>query len=127
MRMETITVERKNLRGRKPVSRAEFEALLDRMEDLEDQFTGLKAEARGLPPDHDSVPGEVVHRILRGEPPLLVWREYRNLTQKALAAKAGLKSHTYISEIEKGLKPGSAGTLKKLAKILDCSIDDLLN
>jgi len=63
------------------------------------------------------VPGAVAHAILDGAHPVKAWREYRELTQDALAEKAGI-SKAYLSQIETGNRNGVAKTLKALASAL---------
>jgi DNA-binding XRE family transcriptional regulator len=74
--------------------------------------------------DQERVPIELVDRLLAGESPLKVWREYRGLTQRALAARTGL-DFTYLSQIETGARKGPVKTMKKLAKALSIDLDDL--
>lgn len=52
-------------------------------------------------------------------------RKNKNLTQKELAAKLNLDQST-ISKYEKNIILPNIVILKKIAQILDCSIDDLL-
>ena len=72
-----------------------------------------------------TIPGEVVKAILDGEPPLRVWRKYRAFTLDALAERAGV-SKGYLSQIESGQKPGALGLFRRLADVLDVSMDDLV-
>jgi DNA-binding XRE family transcriptional regulator len=71
----------------------------------------------------ERVPAEVVDRLLAGENPLRVWREYRRLTQDQLADKAGV-SKPYLSQIETGERAGSA-VLPRIAAALDLTVDEL--
>ena len=54
-----------------------------------------------------------------------VWRTHRGMTARALAAAAGIPS-SYLSAIERGVKPGSVKALKGLATALDVPLDDLV-
>ena len=74
--------------------------------------------------DMPLVPGEVAERIFDGENPVRVWREHRNLTQVALAAKAGV-SPTYLSKIERGKRSGTTKVLRALADALGVDLDHL--
>ena len=74
--------------------------------------------------EEESVPVEVVDRLLAGENPVRVWREFRGLTVSALAERAGV-AKGYLSEIETGKKTGSLNTLRAVATVLDVDIDDL--
>ena len=73
----------------------------------------------------ETIPGEVVKAILDGEPPLRAWRKYRAFTLDALAERAGV-SKGYLSQIESGQKPGALGLFRRLADVLDVSMDDLV-
>jgi ribosome-binding protein aMBF1 (putative translation factor) len=74
--------------------------------------------------DQEAVPAELVDRLLSGENPVKVWREYRGLSQRGLAARAGL-NFTYLSQIETGARKGPVQTMKKLAEALGVDLDDL--
>ena len=72
----------------------------------------------------DTVPGEVVHAILDGVPPLRAWRRHRGLTLDDLAARVGV-SKGYLSQIENGRKSGTLDLVRRLAAALDVTLDDL--
>jgi DNA-binding XRE family transcriptional regulator len=72
----------------------------------------------------ESVPVEVVHRIIEGENLIKVWRQYRGLTQQELARQAGI-SRGYLAELEAGKRKGSQATLTAIAKVLNLTADDL--
>ena len=74
--------------------------------------------------DDELVPAEFAKRLIAGEAPVRVWREYRDLTQVALAEKSGV-NRVQISNIESGTKSGSIDTLRKLADALGVALDDL--
>ncbi len=104
---------------------ADYERLLELAEDRVDVEAALAAERRRTAGE-EYVPSEVVDRILGGETPLRVWRQYRNLSLKQLseASKIGL---SYISELERGLKNGPGHVWSKLARALGVSIEDILS
>lgn len=111
------------------LSRAEYEALLERIEEAEDLAAIAAAEAReaALGKEKaraDYLPIELVRRLSTGEHPVRIWRAHRGLTREALAAAAGI-APSYLSEIETRRKPGSFGALAKLAAVLRTSLDDL--
>lgn len=105
--------------------RADFDALLEDLEDAEDRIAALEehlATARG-----DKTPSLTVaeaERLLNGESPVKVWREKLGLTQRQLAASAGI-SQSQLAEIEARRKDGSIDTLRKLADALKVSLDAL--
>src|SRR5205085_11823788 len=72
----------------------------------------------------ETVPAEMVSRLVAGENPVKVWREYRGFSQRALAERAGL-NFAYLSQIETGARKGSTRTIKKLAGALSVDLDDL--
>jgi DNA-binding XRE family transcriptional regulator len=74
--------------------------------------------------DQEVVPAEMVNRLIAGENSVKVWREHRGLSQRDLAARAGLNS-AYLSQIETGARKGSIGTVKKLAEALGVEFGDL--
>lgn len=74
--------------------------------------------------DQERVPIELVDRLLAGDNPVKVWREYRGLSQRALAAQGGL-NFAYLSQIETGARKGTTATMKKLAEALAVDLDDL--
>ena len=74
--------------------------------------------------DQEAVPAELVDRLLSGEHPVKVWREYRGLSQRGLAARAGL-NFAYLSQIETGARKGPVQTIRKLAEALSVDLDDL--
>ena len=111
------------------MTRAEYEALIERIEDAEDLAVVAVAEAREAALGKaaaraDHLPIELVRRLAAGEHSIRVWRTHRGLGREALASRAGL-APSYLGEIEKGRKPGSFAALAKLAKALDISLDDV--
>ncbi|EYS95412.1 XRE family transcriptional regulator [Cupriavidus sp. SK-4] len=76
-------------------------------------FDAAKAEDDGF-----RVPAAVLDAELAGDHPVKAWRNYRRMTQDALARACGL-SKPYLSQIENRSRPGSHDALRKLAKALD--------
>lgn len=70
------------------------------------------------------IPSEVTYAILDGKNPIKIWRQHRSFSQQALAKTAGI-SKAYLSQLESGARQGTTQVLKKLAKALDISLDDL--
>ena len=107
------------------IPKAEYERLLALQEDFADIQAALAVEARIATGDDELIPANVVDRLLDGEQPLRVWREFRNLTQADLARSSGV-NRVQIVDIEAGRNNGSVHTLRKLATALDLSVDDLI-
>ncbi|WP_299437324.1 helix-turn-helix transcriptional regulator [uncultured Rhodospira sp.] len=102
------------------LSRAEYDAMQQRIADLEDM--ALIAERRNEP----TISHQNVKRILAGESPVTIWREEKGLKQYELARAAGM-SASVLNEIEKGKKTPSLTTAKAIAAALDVSLDDLFS
>jgi hypothetical protein len=102
----------------------DYERLLDLAEDRADILAAERAEERRNAGE-EYVPAELVDRILDGENPLRVWRQYRNLSLKQLSEGSGV-GLSYISELERGLKNGPGRVWGKLARALNVSVEDIL-
>ena len=109
------------------LTRAEYQALIQRIEDAEDEAVAAAAEAREAALGKevaraDHLASEFVERLIAGEHPIRIWRAHCGLTRAALAAAAGI-SPSYVTEIETGRKPGSFNAIAKLAASLGVSLD----
>jgi DNA-binding XRE family transcriptional regulator len=100
------------------VPMAEWNALLARLETLQD-FNDAKAAQAA-----ETFPAEFADRLLAGDAPLRVWRDYRGLTLQALAASCGV-TRQMLSMVEHGKAKPSTDLLGKLAVALGCDMDDL--
>ena len=107
------------------ISKAEYDRLRALEEELADIQAALTVEARIASGKEELIGAAVVDRLLDGEAPLRVWREYRNLTQSALARASGV-NRVQIVEIEAGRSSGSFHTLRKLADALGLVVDDVI-
>lgn len=75
--------------------------------------------------EEELIPAAFADRIIDGENPVRVWRDYRGLSVSALAKRAGIAG-PYLSQIESGSRKGSVETYKALADALDVTLDDLV-
>jgi DNA-binding XRE family transcriptional regulator len=107
------------------LSRAEHQALLDRIEELEDLIAIDRAKANLEAGTDEFVPMEMVDRLIAGESPIKVWREHRGMKAIELAEAADLP-RAYLSQLENGVRAGSVDTLRRIAKVLRVTIDDLV-
>ncbi len=71
------------------------------------------------------IPDEYVHRLVKGESPIRVWREYRGYSQTELAKTVEI-SIPYLSQLESGDRKASTDVLKRIAKELELTLDDLV-
>lgn len=111
------------------LSRAEYEALLERAEDAEDSAVilrrrALEAEIGKERARANYLDISLVKRLLKGESPVRIWREHRKMTLRQLSDAAGVPQG-YLSEIETGKKPGSFEAMTKIAGALAIPLDDL--
>ena len=105
--------------------RAEYDRLCAIEEEFEDIQAALAVEARIASGEEELLPAQMVDRLIDGEFPLRVWREYRQCSQSALARASGV-NRVQIVEIEPGRNNGSVHTLRKLADALRVTVDDII-
>ena len=101
------------------LTRTEYDALVQRCDELEDRLAAIDAD-NGV-----SVSHEVALAIIGGKSPMLAFRNHQGVTLRELSEKTGL-AVSYLSEIERGRKAGSASALARIAGALDTTIDSLL-
>lgn len=87
--------------------------------ELKEHIAALEAD------DGSRIPHPVALAVIRGDSPLSAFRSYRGLTMRQLAESSGVTA-SYVSEIERGIKPGSMSALARLANALDTTIDALV-
>jgi len=97
-----------------------FEQLVQDAEMLDDIRAYDSAKRR----EEENFPAEVADRILDGENPIRMFREYRGMTQEALA-KAAHIARPYVAELESGKKKGSVSVLRAIASVLKVELDDI--
>ena len=102
------------------LTRREYDALVERNSQLEDLLAAREAD------DGVRVPHEVALDIMRGKGPVLAFRSHQGITLRELSKRTGIAAG-YISEIERGLKPGSTSALARIASALGTTIDVLVN
>ena len=100
--------------------RSEYVALVERNSELEDRLAAIDAD------DGSRVPHDVAVAIIRGKSPILAFREHLGLTLRELSDRTGITA-SYLSEIERGRKPGSASALGRIAGALGTTIDTLVS
>jgi len=103
------------------LSKNNYEKLLQYKEDLEDIRALKDYETSG----EEGFPSDVVKRLIDGENPIKVYRQYRGLTQLKLSESVGVQQ-SYITQLESGKKSGTVKVLKKIATALDLDLDDLV-
>jgi DNA-binding XRE family transcriptional regulator len=114
------------------LARTDWEALREAIEEAGDVAAVMAARvedaswAAAVPEGRATVfPHDVVSAELDGAHPLQAWRNYRGLTQRALAERAGVM-RDLIAQIETRKRQGSVETLSRLATALGVPIDALV-
>lgn len=103
----------------------EYKTLLQKAEAL-DEVAAFDRAVRELEEQRDEVvPASIAHRVVAGGNPIKVWREYRGLSQTALADRSGL-SQSYVAMLEGGSRKGTTENLSRLAEVLDVELEHLL-
>ncbi|MEP7454695.1 helix-turn-helix transcriptional regulator [Phyllobacterium sp. SB3] len=74
--------------------------------------------------EEETFPEDVVVALVEGNNPVRVFRKWRGMTAVTLSQAAGI-SQPYLSEIENGSKDGSLSVMKRIATILNVTLDDL--
>ena len=107
--------------GMVTIPRAEYDRLVADSEMLADlaAYDAARAEAG------EGMPLAVFYRIVSGDNPVQVLREWRGLTQAELARRAELH-RVQLHDIETGKSRGSVETLKAIAVALDVGMDDVV-
>src|SRR5690349_7991725 len=95
------------------ISRAEYDRLRESAEELADIRTYDEAMANR----RESIPADVVNRILDGEHPITAFRNWRGLAVAELSRRSGV-NRIQILDIESGRRRGSVDTLRRIADTL---------
>ena len=75
--------------------------------------------------DHEGIPHELLLKLVSGENPIRVWRQYRGKTMQELAKQIGV-TQSYLSQLESSKRQASQKVLKLLAINLNVDIEELL-
>lgn len=103
------------------LARRDYDALLARAGDAagEDAMTArIVARTAG----ETAIPASVWEAVEAAPSPIGPLRQWRGLTQEALAAAAGI-SQGYLSALERGRKTGDVHTLRAVADALGVGLD----
>lgn len=105
---------------------ADFEEIMERLEDIKDIADAREIEAKIASGDIECFPRNVVDAIMiNDENAIKVFREYRGITQEELANKIG-KSVGMIRKLESGESDGSISTIKAISAALNIDVELLI-
>ena len=97
----------------------------ERLRDIAEMDDDVRLYDEAVARRDEYFPAEIVDRLLADENPIKVFREYRGMTQRALAAAVGINT-AYLSQIETGKRGGSSKVLRAVATALDVDLDDIV-
>jgi hypothetical protein len=109
--------------------RKEYEALAAKAAEADEDAGTARIVARArkeIAAGAALLPKSVVDRLGKGESPVRVLREWRDVTQLYLSFKTGL-SQGYISDVETGRRKGAAAALRRIADVLKVPLDLLVS
>lgn len=109
--------------------RKEYEALAAKAAEADEDAGTARIVARArkeIAAGAPLLPKQVVDRFTKGENPVRVLREWRDVTQLYLSLKTGL-SQGYISDVETGRRKGAAAALRRIADVLKVPLDLLVS
>jgi hypothetical protein len=109
--------------------RKEYEALAAKAAEADEGAGTARIVARArkeIAAGAPLLPKQVVDRFAKGENPVRVLREWRDVTQLYLSFKTGL-SQGYISDVETGRRKGAAAALRRIADVLKVPLDLLVS
>ena len=108
--------------------RKDYELLVDKASEADEDAGSARivAQARKeVAGGGPLLPKDVVDRMAKGENPVRVLREWRDITQMHLSFKTNL-SQGHISDIENGRRTGTAAALRLIANVLEVPLDLLV-
>lgn len=103
----------------------EYQALLEALEDAHDALRIEEFHRRLLAGEEEVFPLDLVDRLLAGDNPVRVLREYRGMTLQQVADACGV-TNAHVSQVERGKRSMSTELLKKMAKALRVDVEMLL-
>ena len=99
----------------------EYKSILEKLEDILDVEIIQAAKSN----KDERFPLWLVESIASGKSAIKAYREYRHLSQSELAEKAKI-SKQYVSQLENSERKGTLAVLKKIAKILNIELEDII-
>ena len=99
------------------IPEAEYVRMLEALEERPDTDAVRVFNHRMADGEEEFIPAEFANRIIDCERKIRVWRDFRAITARQLAEKAGISAE-FLSQIENGERDGSFGAIKKIAAAL---------
>ena len=108
--------------------RKEYEALIVKAAEADEDAATARLVSRArkdIAAGTPLLPKEIVDRLAKGESPIRVLREWREITQTYLSFKTDI-GQSHISDIENGRRTGTPATLRAIATVLKVPLDLLV-
>jgi hypothetical protein len=105
--------------------RKEYEALVAKAAEADEDVGTARVVARArkeIAAGAPLLPKDVVDRLAKGENPVRVLREWRDMTQLELHFRTHL-SQGHISDIENARRTGTTAALRRIADVLKVPLD----
>jgi len=103
----------------------EYKSLVEKAEMLEDINDFDRFQTALTQGEEQLFPADVVDKLLAGQNPIKVFREFREMTQYQLVQKVGI-SIPYLSQLETNKRRGSIKVLTEIAKTLGVGLEMIL-
>jgi DNA-binding Xre family transcriptional regulator len=100
------------------LKRTDYDAMIEVLEKAED-IAEIDRQA-----DEELIPGEIVDRLIAGDNPIRVFREWRGHTAADLAEQVGI-APSYLSQLETGKREGRLETISAIAQALELDLADI--
>ena len=108
--------------------RKEYEALVAKAKEADEDMGTARLVARArkeIAEGAPLIPMAVADRIVKGENPIRVIREWQDVTQLYLSMKTNI-GQGYISDLENGRRKGTTAALKEIARVLKVPMEMLI-
>lgn len=106
------------------IPESEWLAIQEKLEDREDLAAIDEFQRKLAAGAEEFVPSAMVDRLMSGEAPIRVWREYREISLAALAQAAGVAAD-HLQEVEAGHRALDEAQMARVAAALRLTVDDL--
>ncbi|MBW5290996.1 MAG: Phage-related transcriptional regulator [Candidatus Ruthia sp. Asou_11_S2] len=120
--MQILTIEQKDYAL---IPMSDYNSMLVLAEDVQDIADMVQFDKDLASGKEELIPSEFAERLIFGENPYLVWREYRGLTLKNVSDVTGIDVTT-ISRIENNKRDPSVKQVKSIAQVLKIEVTDLI-
>jgi len=102
----------------------DYVSLMELAELATDMASGVETEER-LMPSEEQLPEDLRARLLGGENPIRIWREFRGLSLEKLAERAGV-TESFAALVDRGRPTCRIDKLKRIAEALGVHLENIV-